>query len=65
MFGEVTIIPKALKDIPYFQNSKSYLWIADKSSFILLLGFVLGFYKIIFSHWISRVLAVGGVIYAK
>lgn len=65
VFGEVTILPKALKDIPYFQNSFLYPWITDKTSAILLLAFSLGFYKIIFSHWVNRIFLLFGMAFMK
>lgn len=65
IFGEVTLLPKPLKDIPYFQNSLFYSWISGKYLLVLLLGFLLWIYKIIFSHWVSRIVLVGGVIYMK
>ncbi len=65
ILGEVTIIPTPLKDIPYFKNSYVYLWIADKSALVVLLGFLLGFYKILFSHWVNRIFITAGLMFAK
>jgi len=65
VFGEVTLLPKPLRDIPYFQSSLFYSWITDKSSIVLVIGFLLWFYKIIFSHWVSRIIFFGGVAYVK
>ena len=63
--GQVTIFPGLATDIPYIKNSLAYTWLVDKSYIILLSGFVLGFYKILFSHWISRVVLFSSVIYVK
>ncbi len=65
IFGEVTILPKPLKEVPYFQNSIAYLWIAERQFIILLIAFSLALYKILFSHWISRMVIIGGLLYAK
>jgi hypothetical protein len=37
----------------------------DKVALVLLVAFVLAFYKIIFSHWVSRLLFIGGVMYMR
>ncbi len=65
VFWEVTILPKALKDIPYFQKSFLYSWITNKSSLVLLWAFILGFYKIIFSHWVNSIFLFWGIAYMK
>ncbi len=65
IFGEVTILPKPLKEVPYFQNSIAYLWIAERQFIILLIAFSLALYKILFSHWISRMMFIGWLLYAK
>jgi hypothetical protein len=65
IFGEVAILPKPLKEVPYFQNSIAYLWIAERQFIILLLAFSLSLYKILFSHWISRMVFIGWLLYSK
>lgn len=65
IFGEVSILPQPLRDIPYFQNSMIYPWITDKSLLIILIAFALGLYKILFSHWLSRILLLGSMMYMK
>lgn len=65
IFGEVSILPQPLGDMPYFQNSIFYTLITDKSLLIILIAFVLGLYKILFSHWVSRILFLGGLMYMK
>ncbi len=65
IFGEVTLLPKPIKDIPYFQNSVFYTWISSKYVIVLLVAFLLWIYKILFSHWMSRIALVWGVIYMK
>lgn len=61
-----TVILKWFTDnLPYIKNSIIYGWVTDKSYFILLFWFLLGFYKILFSHWISRIVLFGGIVYAK
>jgi hypothetical protein len=49
-------MPKPLGSYLYFQNSQFFSWMSDKTAAVLLGGFALAFYKIIFSHWISRML---------
>jgi len=58
-FGEVELFPASIRDISYFQNSQFLLWMTDKTAIVLLLSFMLAFYKIIFSHWVSRLLFIG------
>lgn len=65
IFGEVTILPKPPRDIPYFQNSAIYLWVSQKQFIVLLMAFSLWLYKIFFSHWVSRMMLLGGVVYMK
>lgn len=65
IFWEVVLFPKSLAEMPYFQNSQFFTWIVDKSAIIILWAFVLALYKIIFSHWVSRLLFIGGVLYIK
>lgn len=65
VFGEVAIIPNPLGSYLYFQNSQFFSWMSDKTIVILLAASMLSFYKIIFSHWISRMLLLGSLIYAK
>ena len=65
IFGDVTLIPQPLSQYVYFQNSQFFIWLTTKAEVVLLLSFLLAFYKIIFSHWISRMLLVGGLVYAK
>lgn len=55
VFGQVSILPGTALDIPYLKNSFLYTWISDKTYSLLIIGFILGFYKIIFSHWVSRI----------
>jgi hypothetical protein len=65
VFGEVTLLPRPLTEYVYFQNSQFFTWLAGKTAAVLLFSFLLAFYKIIFSHWISRMFLVGGLLYAK
>lgn len=65
VFGQVNIFPGNALDIPYLKNSFMYAWISNKSYTILILAFLLGFYKILFSHWVSRIVLFGGVVYLK
>lgn len=65
VFGEVSVIPQSLDSYLYFQNSQFYSWMSDKTAVVLLGGSVLAFYKIIFSHWISRMLLMGSLVYTK
>ncbi len=65
VFGQVNILPGAALEIPYLKTSILYTWMSDKAYTILILGFLLGFYKILFSHWVSRIVLFGGVVYMK
>jgi hypothetical protein len=61
----VTIFWGFSPDIPYIKNSIVYSWLTERSSIILLAWFALGFYKILFSHWISRIVLFWGIVYVK
>lgn len=65
VFGDVTLMPRPLSEYVYFQNSVFFLWLTGKTAPVVLFSFLLAFYKIIFSHWISRMLLIGGIVYAK
>lgn len=63
--GQVSIFPGLATDIQYIRNSLAYVWLVDKSYIILLSGFILWFYKILCSHWVSRLVLFSSVIYIK
>ncbi len=65
VFGDVVLIPKPLNEYIYFQNSQFFAWLTAKTNVVIIISFLLAFYKIIFSHWISRMLLIGGLVYAK
>lgn len=65
VFGDVTLMPRPLSEYVYFQNSVFFIWLTGKTAIIVLFSFLLAFYKIIFSHWISRMFLIGGIVYAK
>lgn len=65
VFGQVNVFAGTALDIPYIQSSVFYLWISDKAYIVLFIGFLLGSYKILFSHWVSRIVLFGGVVYMK
>jgi hypothetical protein len=65
IFGEVTLLPRPLSEYAYFQNSQFFIWLSGKTAAIILFSFLLAFYKIILSHWISRMFLIGGLVYAK
>jgi hypothetical protein len=41
------------------------MWAIDKNFIIIWGAFALGFYKIIFSHWLNSIFVVWGMIYLK
>ncbi len=65
VFGDVTLMPRPLSEYTYFQNSQFFVWLNGKTAAVILFSFLLAFYKIIFSHWISRMLLIGWIVYAK
>jgi hypothetical protein len=65
VFGDVTIMPRPLNEYAYFQNSAFFTWLSGRTVAIIFFSFLLAFYKIIFSHWISRMLVIGGMLYVK
>ena len=65
VFGQVNVFAGTALDIPYINTSIFYKWIADRAYIILFMGFLLGSYKILFSHWVSRIVLFGGVVYMK
>lgn len=50
---------------PFFTNAKLYNWIIDRAYFIILAGSCLAFYKILFSHWITKLTFFLGALYVK
>ncbi|MFA6079985.1 MAG: hypothetical protein WC753_00700 [Candidatus Gracilibacteria bacterium] len=50
---------------PFFTNAQIYLWIMDRAYSILLIGFFFAFYKIIFSHWLTKLGFFLGALYSK
>ncbi len=62
IFGQVGLIPNEFLESAYFKNSWFLPLIADRSVLILIGAFLLVLYKVLFSHWISRVMLVGGVL---
>lgn len=56
---------QALLQTAFFNQSNIYLWIIDRSYSILLVGFLLAFYKIIFSHWVTRIIFILGALYVQ
>lgn len=50
---------------PFFANAKLYIWIIDRSYLIILVGSLLAFYKILLSHWITKLTFFLGAIYMK
>jgi len=50
---------------PFFTNARIYTWIIGHSYIIICAGFLLAFYKILFSHWITKLTFFLGVLYVK
>ena len=65
VFGQVNLLPGAALDIAYIKSSVIYAWIVNKSYLILIIAFILGAYKILFSHWVSHIVLFGWVVYMK
>ena len=59
VFGQVNLLPGAALDIAYIKSSVIYAWIVNKSYLILIIAFILGAYKILFSHWVSHIVLFG------
>lgn len=65
VFWEAGVLPFSLSDVPYFKNSFLYTWILEKQYVILLVGFWLGLYKILFSHWMWQLVVLSWIMYTK
>ncbi len=65
VLGQVNIFSWAALDIPYIKSSVMYAWIADKAYIILGIWFLLCAYKILFSHWVTRIVLFWGIVYMK
>lgn len=49
----------------FFTNARLYTWIIDRAYIIVLAGSFIAFYKILFSHWITKLTLLLGVLYTK
>ncbi len=50
---------------PFFTSSYLYNWIIERTYWIVLVTFTLAFYKIIFSHWVTKMGLLLGAMYVK
>jgi len=50
---------------PFFTNAKIYLWIMERAHLIILGAVALSLYKILISHWITKITFLLSVVYAK
>ncbi len=50
---------------PFFTNARLYTWIMDRAYIIILIGSLLAFYKILLSHWVTKLTFLLGAIYMK
>jgi hypothetical protein len=62
---ESPLFSKTFLQTPFFTNARLYLWIMERAHLILAGGFLLSLYKILFSHWITKLSLLLGVIYVK
>lgn len=50
---------------PFFTSSYLYNWIIERAYWVVLVTFALAFYKIIFSHWVTKMGLLLGAMYVK
>ncbi len=51
--------------IPFFTNARIYTWIIERAYIVVLAWSLLAFYKILFSHWITKLTFFLGALYVK
>lgn len=62
---EVSIFPKYIIENEFFTESLIYSFVYQNRIFILLLGYLICIYKVIFSHWMSSIFLIGWTMYYK
>ncbi len=64
-FAIAAILPGDPRQILYLKNSSIASFIFTYQHLILFAGFLLAFYKILFSHWLTKILLVFSLVYVK
>jgi hypothetical protein len=50
---------------PFFTGARLYTWIIERAYLIIFAGSFLAFYKILFSHWMTKFTFFLGALYVK
>jgi hypothetical protein len=50
---------------PFFTGARLYTWIIERAYIIVFAASLLAFYKILFSHWITKLTFFLGALYVK
>ncbi len=63
--SQAPLFSQTFLQTPFFTNARLYTWIIDRAYLIMLVGSLLAFYKILFSHWITKLSFFLGALYVK
>lgn len=62
---EAPLYSKTFLQTPFFTNARLYLWIMERAHLIILGGVLLSLYKILLSHWMTKLTFFLGALYVK
>lgn len=65
LMSESPLYSKTFLQTPFFTNARMYGWIMDRAYSIILIGFLFAFYKILLSHWLTKLTFLLGTLYVK
>ncbi len=65
LMSESPLYSKTFLQTPFFTNARMYVWIMDRAYSIILIGFLFAFYKILLSHWLTKLTFLLGTLYVK
>ncbi len=65
LMTEAPLFSKTFLQTPFFTNARLYLWIMERAHLIILGGVILSLYKILLSHWVTKLTFFLGVLYVK
>lgn len=62
---DAPLYSKTFLQTPFFTNAQIYIWIMERAYSIIFIGFLFAFYKIILSHWLTKLGFFLGALYIK
>lgn len=63
--SQAPLFSQTFLQTPFFTNARIYTWIIERAYFIVMVGSLLAFYKILLSHWITKLTFFLGALYVK